>query len=335
MKACPACGGNRLEMVIAADVECCLSCHHGARRKIDQPDYRAQAVAPSYDPARAEDQFRFLKPALQPGITAFELGCAAAELATFLRTQNTFARYDGLEVSPDVAKATHILDQVYSSWDQVPRAGRGYDLVIASHFLEHMEDIQTQARRFKALLAPEGFLFVEVPNRSGHPRLPFDTNPGHLHFFSCSSLTHLLADTGLEVIQVASGGFESMRYPDSLRVLARTHQLPATTGRELGAKLALPTDARLIVWGAGGMARELIAPFFPAEQIAYYVDRNETLWGQQLAGRPINNPNLLASESGFHVLISSIDYEAAIRTELKQRFGSRVAKVYGMNDLLT
>ena len=328
MEACPACLGDRLEMVDGFDVQVCLSCHHGARLNAQQPDYHAQAIAPAYNEQRAADQFRFLKPALKEGMRVLEPGCAGGELAAYLRDHANIARYDGLEISPDAAKAG--LDRMYSSWEEVQEAR--YDLIIASHFLEHVADIQTQANMFQSLLAPHGILFVEVPNRSGHPRLPCVTNPGHLHFFSCLSLSRLLADAGLEVMRVATDGFESTRYPDSLRVLARAHRLPGVTGQELSAKIE--SSARLIVWGAGGMARELIAPFFPAERIAYYVDHNEQLWGQELAGRPIKDPRRLKDENGVHVLISSIDYEAAIRTEL-ERFGDRVTKIYGMNDLLT
>ncbi|MDJ0837426.1 MAG: methyltransferase domain-containing protein [Acidobacteriota bacterium] len=332
MKPCPACLSERVQKIDLADGSRCFCrvCGHLSRLEARQPDYRKQSIIGGYTAERTYGQISFLRSALRPDSTVFELGCADGALAGALRARVQVRRYEGLEISP-AAAAAEGLDRVHTEWATVERGA--WDLVIASHVIEHLDDIQREVGGLADLMCDGGVLFVEVPHRSGHPFLPYDTNPGHLHSFTITSLTQLLANAGLVVFQWAGNAYETLRYPDSMRVLARRPMPPAASGSELDGRLELPPDAELVVWGAGGMARELIAPFFPSQKIACYVDRNPELWGTRLGGRPVVSPDRLATMDRLYILISSNDYEADIRADLDAS-GFSIARIWSMTDLL-
>ncbi len=332
MPTCRICGAVVVPAVIAkTQLESCSGCGHIARRAGRPPDYRAHAIAGGYDEARAASQIAFIGPWLHDGMTVFELGCADGALAAHLRKRVAIARYEGLEISPDSELAARILDRVHDDWQTVAET---WDLVIASHVLEHLDDIVKTAARLAALIATGGGLFIEVPHGSGHPLLPVDTNPGHLHAFSLESLARLLGGAGLEIVRVADDCFESRRYPRCLRVLSKARTHPIASDRALADRLVLSPSEKLVVWGAGGIARELLLPFFPLDRIAYFVDRDPTLWDTHLDGIPIRDPRSLAAESQVHVLIATLDHEQSVRQQLAREHAAVVTGTTGMRELL-
>jgi hypothetical protein len=197
--------------------------------------------------------------------------------------------------------------------------------------LEHLHDLRVDFARLVAIMAPDGSLFIEVPHGSGHPVLPFDTNPGHAHCFSVGSLSRLVEGFGLEISRIADDCYESVRYPRSLRVLVRRRRPPEPASRTL--ELEVTADERLVVWGAGGMTRELLLPFFPVAHIAYFVDRDPALQGTTLAGKPIRAPEVLAEAgNAVVVLIATIDHEAAVIAEVART--CRPSRVVTLRSLL-
>ncbi len=87
--------------------------------------------------------------------------------------------------------------------------GGPYDVIHASHVLEHVADPQRFARRAFALLRSGGLVLVEVPNefddllstlrrRLRRARGAFDSP--HLHYFAPASLRRLWADSGFREV---------------------------------------------------------------------------------------------------------------------------------------
>ncbi len=312
----------------------CRECFHLQRHNWQPLPYQNRYLAPTYTAERLADQFRFLRTALDEVFHVFELGCADGSFAAYLKAMVPgIKRYEGLEVSPNAVDAEGRLERVYRSWSEVEALSEGYDLIIASHVLEHLEDVSRCLALFKQLMEPNGRLFIEVPNRSGHPWVDMDFNPGHFHMFNTASLSRLLAAHGFEILQIQGGAWESLRYPDSLRVLAQLYQRPVCRADRWLPRLPKDTTD-LVIWGAGGMTQELILPHLRALNPKAIIDRDPSKQGTVLHEIPVCSPEILNDQAGVTVLIASLDYESEIEAELRGDFAGSVNRIIKLRELL-
>ena len=164
-------------------------------------------------------------------------------------------RYRSLQANLDSPDITHVLP------DRIAAA-------FATHLLEHLRDPRQLLRALRRRIAPEGFLYVEVPDNglSAAPEWLVQTNSvvnaQHLHYFTPSSLDRLARATGWRVVRTESVWMGFM--PRLKALLAPTardnpgqtvrgfltaldHLRPQVAGRilELAAK------APVGVWGIG------------------------------------------------------------------------------------
>jgi len=315
----------------------CPECHHHQRIDIASFDYAASAMTAK---GRPESQASFLAAHLRPKAAALEIGCASGALARFLRSRHVFARYDGVELSPARDQALAVMDRVFDApLPELLSSGRvapaSYDLILSSHCLEHLADLHREIGAIASALRPGGRLFLEVPNRSGNPRLAFDDNPTHLHFFNVSSLSRLLAHHGLEVVATETGQWHDARYPDSLRVLAQPFAPGISWDKtQLSDNPILAGIDKLIVWGAGKMVDQMLVHFFDARRIEFFVDNDPKKQGSSCMGRPVRPPQALADERAATVLINSLDFDEAVRKQIGEQFKDRVARVISIAELL-
>jgi SAM-dependent methyltransferase len=123
--------------------------------------------------------------------------------------------FDGLDMSEQVVEAERRgwTDRSYRGGFPETAgslAGR-YDVVSMVHYLEHTPEPEAQLDAAATVLAPGGWLLVEVPDPES--RLadllgvlwPPWGQPQHLHFVSVGNLRRLLRDRGFEVVEVVRG----------------------------------------------------------------------------------------------------------------------------------
>ena len=339
---CAACEAPDPEIVMIGGLRrtSCRCCHHSQRIDVEPFDYTGFAMGGTgLSAERLAAQADFVATRLGDGARALEIGCAAGDLAQALRRRKTFAAYDGVELSPARDLAAKRLDHVFAKpledlLTSGAIAAASYDIVLASHCLEHLDDPSATIAAMQHAMKPDGLVFLETPNRSGHARLPFDDNHSHLHFFGASSLTRLMARHGLEAIAVETGARLDARYSDCLRVLARRHALPAADATLLSSHPALSGVDKLVVWGAGRMVDEMLAPFFDPAQIAFFVDTDVRKQGSLRLGARVRDPSALETGSPWVVLINSLESESAIRAEIAAHHRATVARVIGIAELL-
>jgi SAM-dependent methyltransferase len=340
---CAVCGNSQVEIRTISGLRraSCSLCQHSQRVDSENFDYGNIAMgATAVAQERLQSQAEFINaqlPANDAIISALEIGCARGDLAKTLKSMHNFGRYHGVELSPGKTTAAKIMNTVFdipltTCIEQKLIAESDYDLVIISHCLEHLSNIHEEIGSIKRVLKASGLLFIEVPNSSGHPSLPFDDNRSHLHFFSLSSLCRLLSMHGLEAVGSSSNQRHDARYPDSLRILARPYQafLPVND-KILSDALGEQT---VVVWGAGKMCQEMLEHFFDPTKIEFFVDSDSRKHGSTCMGRPIRDTTVLAEEPGYTVLISSVEHESAIRKQLEEQFKTKVKRVIGLTDLL-
>ncbi|MBB6084098.1 class I SAM-dependent methyltransferase [Castellaniella defragrans] len=172
-----------------------------------------------------------------------ELGCAAGAMSTVL-ARHYRCRVVGLEADSDaVAQArglgvdARVADLDSPHWaDGLDAAA--FDTVLAADVLEHLRDPLACLRRVRVLLGEGGRLVVSVPNiaHSGVlAALLCDAFPyrdtglldrTHVHFFTRSSLAHMLARAGfaIDTVQTVDTGPHHPEFsaywdalPDALR----------------------------------------------------------------------------------------------------------------------
>ena len=321
--ACPVCAGRRLGEVATAtgSIAYCHACFQGVRPAAPSYAYAANAMCGlGTAPERLGSQCRFVAPYVAAGAAVLEIGCATGELAEVLQRELPIARYEAIELSAVGQVAASRVSRLHGAYlrqllaDEVLAPGQ-FDLVVMSHVLEHVEEIGAEVAAMAAVLKPGGALFIEVPLASGNVALPVDDNVSHLHFFSVGSLTRLLAGAGLDVVALEMGARLDARYADSLRVVARGFALPELSALDLSAHPLL-AGRRVVVWGAGSLASELLANFLPPERIAYFVDRDPAKQGGLCLGREVRAPEALAGEAGLVILINSIDFAPRIEQDI-------------------
>lgn len=339
---CAACEAADPEIVVIGGLRrtSCPSCHHSQRVDVEPFDYTNFAMGGTgLAPERLAAQADFIAARLQDGARALEIGCAAGDLAQALRQRRSFATYDGVEFSPARERAASRLDHVFN----VPLetlissgaiAAASYDLVLSSHCLEHLDDPSAMIAAMRLALKPDGLLFAETPNRSGHERLPFDDNRSHIHFFSVLSLTRLLSRHGFEVVAAETGARLDARYSDSLRLLAKVHSIPRPDTRLLSNHPALKGVGKVVVWGAGRMVEEMLEHYFDPARIDFFIDKDSRKHGSLRLGRPVRGPDALEKGDNWTVLVNSIEMESVIRAEIDAEHRDHVGCVIGVAELL-
>jgi SAM-dependent methyltransferase len=333
---CPVCAGEHVRTLATAvgTRAYCNVCFHGWRPVAPSFAYSDVPMCPlGTGAARLASQIAFFEAYAPPHAAVLEIGCATGELAAETRARLDIGRYEAIELSPAAEQAERRVDVLHRQPLAAMTADGAvlgpFDLVIISHVLEHIEAVGDELAAIRKVLGPNGALFVEVPNRSGNRGLPFDDNRSHIHFFSATSLVRLLAGCGLQALDVATGARLDDRYADSLRVVARPFASPALAPRLLSQRLG--EGEKVVVWGAGSLAEELLANFLDPDCIDFFIDRNPAKVGGRVLGRPVKGPESLGSAPRT-VLVNSIDFADSIAADIAAR--GTAHRIVRVGDLL-
>ncbi|MBT9458024.1 MAG: methyltransferase domain-containing protein [Burkholderiaceae bacterium] len=154
------------------------------------------------------------------------LGIGHTEVARAILSRlgtGRFSRYVVVDAAPQIiedfrASITPLpvgLELVEAYFEDYDSASR-FDLIEAGFILEHVDDPGLVLRRLQQLLAPDGRIFIAVPNARSLHRLighlsgflpdmhklsPADLALGHKRYFDLASLRSLVQDCGYRVIK--------------------------------------------------------------------------------------------------------------------------------------
>ncbi|MBI3943077.1 MAG: class I SAM-dependent methyltransferase [Chloroflexi bacterium] len=145
---------------------------------------------------------------------ALEIGCGPGALLGALQAKGW--RVIGVEGRWDIAAGARRISRIPvlvatnpAAW---PATGNGYQLVILWHTLEHLLDPWEALQRTHELLAPEGLLWLAVPNLdSWQARILQDRwlhldIPRHIYHFTPQALRLALNQTGFHGVEISTGG---------------------------------------------------------------------------------------------------------------------------------
>ena len=150
-----------------------------------------------------------------------ELGCGHGQTLSFLKRERCAQFVVGVELVPEVAAIARRrpeLDLILTGdIEQISLdlPVTRFDLVIASHVLEHVKDPWSVTRQLAALMSPEGQFIGSLPNvRNAKVSLPLVlfgkleyTQDGvldwtHTKFFTKATIQDLLTSTGFMVCKI-------------------------------------------------------------------------------------------------------------------------------------
>jgi 2-polyprenyl-3-methyl-5-hydroxy-6-metoxy-1,4-benzoquinol methylase len=133
----------------------------------------------------------------------------------------------------------------------------GFDLILLVAVLEHVEKDQELLEQLREKLAPEGYLFVMVPEASGHAGSAADDYHHHVRAgYARAELSGLVERAGFEIVveprySPRGGGWTLDRLASAYAFLTRSPRHPLLDFESL---------PRLSVWKKAGLA--VLWPFY-------------------------------------------------------------------------
>lgn len=372
-RGCPVCGNDGVEflhnqqfvlpegrrLTEGYDVVCCARCGFGfADTTVTQAEYddyyatlsryESNEVATGgggtpWDAARLDDTAASLAELVPRDARALDIGCANGGLLRALQGAG-FSAVAGVDPSASCVRTTASLGieaEVGGLFDLPPSIGK-FGVVILSHVLEHVADLNGAVEGLDRVLEADGVIYIEVPDASRYPDFivaPFqDFNIEHINHFSQRALVNLMARHGFAPQHQATKDIESSPgtpYPALYAVFRRGDPPPFEPDRVLGGRLAEYIEAsrrmmremddqlrelverspEVIVWGTGQLTMKLLAETALGEaDIAAFVDSNPINEGQRLKGVPIVGPGGLPAGDVPIVVASTIHQDAIAKT---------------------
>lgn len=324
-------------------------------------DLAGPAAVPRIMPIERE-QAAYVAPVLEgrhyPRV--LDVGCSMGGFLAALAEAG--ASVVGIEPSPHdaaVARTRFGIDVREGFFEAVSLGDATFDLVTLRFVFEHVREPRAILRRVRALLAPGGRVYLEVPNLAT-PFVGLDDffSYGHLQTFTPESLSYLCAREGFKVerMDACANVFASSPHPPSIRVVlsvagagnaADVPRPPVAAVRQhLAAYMsartalvcrvssalqgALAGRTRVVIYGAGTHTAELwhACPFLRG-RVRAMVDANPRLQGHTFLGVPVHAPRELATLDPDLVIISVRTAERQIAEYLTANgFGPVVLRLY-------
>jgi|SRR6185503_8741170 len=139
-----------------------------------------------FEPARAS--------AISPELKVLELGCGQKKIVSHSTS---------VDVNPrSRADIIHDLNSV-----PYPFADNSFDIVIAEHVLEHLDNVIRVVEEVHRISRPSGLFCVEVPHFSSSE---FFTDPTHRHAFSSRSFDYFVPGTDLHAFRYSDATFRKL-----------------------------------------------------------------------------------------------------------------------------
>jgi SAM-dependent methyltransferase len=224
--------------------------------------------------------------------------------------------------------------------DDAPPAGP-FHIITFLESLEHIDDPGLALRQYGALLAPQGLLFVTVPNvasltvrvlKEDCSYVHGGTNtPGHINLFDADSMTRLLELVGFSVIDVDT---EYTDNPFELAAYVLNGQSPVSAMlKDSESKVALPQSLFQTLnaaWPAVGLIQRLTlaGPILRvvacrSEDAASYAAKAEGLSARRRSLVEAEANRILAQSTDYAELAKRLQIEINVRDEMLARMQKR------------
>lgn len=221
-----------------------------------------------------------------------------------------------------------------------------FDLVILSHVLEHVQDLNKAIIQMKNILKQNGLIYIEVPDANRYQEYNFspfqEFNTEHINHFSLMSLINLFSrngfapsHTGHRIIYTSPdmpypvvqsffkfiNNYEPLKQDEFLQIsiLKYINDSQLLTNKIDKRIAAINNEySSIMVWGTGQLTMKLLCDTsLKRSKILSFIDANPTNQGRKLNGIPIIKPSEI-NNPDIPILISSILQEKSIIATINQ-----------------
>lgn len=233
-----------------------------------------------------------------------------------------------------------------------------FDIIILSHVLEHIYDLQKTSENLKKLLKPKGIIYIEVPDASRYlnyyvvPFYYFDCE--HVNHFDINSLKNLFEDENFKCFSfnereirvsetipypVVSAVFKREKNKDFNSQKSKLYQVTNSIVRyiEISKEKAnyseienlIQSNLPVLIWGAGMYTLRLLenSPLKNCNIICF-MDKDYKKQGNSLNNISIKNPlEVLRSDKKTTIIVASAIYGKEIQNEIRILDGNELRKV--------
>ena len=278
-----------------------------------------------------------------------DIGCATGGLLKEMSDLGYRALF-GIDPSEECVRVSNEIPGVMAkigSLNQLPDGIDRFNLLVFSHVLEHVQDLETVMLALDRLLDENGLVYIEVPDATHYPDCiiaPFqDFNTEHINHFSIQSLNNLfrkgwvMKRYGQKLIDMEAGKVFPAAYvvfqkaeSDLENSLAFDYKLNAAIEEYIAASRSqfenlniqlrdiLKATNSVIVYGTGQLTLKLLKDTCLQDaNIEFFVDGNPLNQGKNLFGKPVYSPKMIF-ESNAPVIIASLVNSLSIQRDITQ-----------------
>lgn len=294
-----------------------------------------------------------------------DVGCANGGLLAILKEQG-YTNLTGLDQSPtciSYIKKVHGIRAIqggifYDQFKDTDFEEEKFDLVIFSHVLEHICDIQSALDFIGKKLKDNALLYIETPDAASYYKYPnvpfyyFDCE--HINHFDLQHLKMLFEPMGYSVLWHTQKEFsvsEDMLYPAVALLLKNGGHNSKDIKCRDAAKISVLKHIKqsiaeqnannindlaeqheeIIVWGAGQYTLRLLENSRLDDcNIIAFIDNDKSKQGMILKGRKVYAPEFL-NNTDYTVLICSALYANDIAKQVKEMGTNR--KILGPTEI--
>lgn len=285
---------------------------------------------------QAERTFDILKELVDVPVTGtvLEAGAGKGEFLGYFVEEFSEWQVKAFEpsMSFDVLQSSFPSAEVFRSGYQGVEIQGSADLVVALGVLEHVDNPLDMMRWAARQLSDGGIFYVRVPNFANNPNDLFCAD--HLSKLTVPTLSSLAQAAGFEVLGHKEAGvpvFIVLRKTGADGPVPNAFEKNATVARaNVGVaegaieavnrcrSTAQKNGEAFAIFGLGSSG--LFAPFlsnFEADEIAAYLDENQSVWGSVIHGRPVGGLDLVDELNIKHVALAiSPAYFEQVRAKL-------------------
>ena len=135
----------------------------------------------------------------------YDFGCGNGDLGFALKKK--FPKLNLFCTEGDSYCEKILNERKYKNLKSLNEIKYNFDLITATHCLEHLTDINSIFTKFKGLLNPEGYIFFEVPNctQEYFEGRPYDSP--HILFFTKNSIEKLAKIHNFKIINLSFSAY--------------------------------------------------------------------------------------------------------------------------------
>ena len=285
---------------------------------------------------RFEDGINEFKSFINTNSRILDMGCANGGFLYVLKSHG-YHNIVGLDLSEKCVSNVKDLgiDCYNGGCFSIPdnfskKFNNNFDLIILSHVIEHIYDVNLAMNTLGKLLNEKGMLYIEVPDASKYYDFYLELNLNPLHFFDLEHINHFNKETltnlgkkfGFKVInsseKVALGypnismilkketddsGAKLIRYDDKnlKKYVSKSNEDDAKVKKRLSELVA--SQEKIILWGIGAFTLSLFKKGLNDCNVVAIVDSDKKKHGININGIKVEDPEIIKNYEATIVIL--------------------------------